>query len=368
MSKRATQIACIGGFLGAGKTTAIVRAGVELKQRGLNVGIITNDQGSHLVDTALMRDFGFPTEEVAGGCFCCNFPRFIQHARDLLEHHKPDIILAEPVGSCTDLVRSVYLRLRRYQAQFEVLPLTIVVEPARLRQFTKSTMGFDESVRYLFSQQLAEADLVLLNKSDLVDPGEINEFRQQLSDFAGDVPVLPVSAKTGAGISEWVEKLLTETTGNRALQVDYDIYGQAEATLGWLNANLDLTSGAKFSPGDVGEALVRKIQLACASQGKTIAHLKIMFVTDAGNNWIALTDENGRATWGKDQILAPTRSVSAIVNLRASSDPEELKQILIESLQGVTRERNIDGKLLDVQSFAPSPPTPPDDIHIPHQA
>ncbi len=59
----------IGGFLGAGKTTAIDQLARELTDRGLRVGLITNDQSSGLVDTALLRSHGFAVEEITGGCF-----------------------------------------------------------------------------------------------------------------------------------------------------------------------------------------------------------------------------------------------------------------------------------------------------------
>ncbi len=61
----------IGGFLGAGKTTAVAALAQRLVRDGLRVGLITNDQGSELVDTAMLRARGFATEEIAGGCFCC---------------------------------------------------------------------------------------------------------------------------------------------------------------------------------------------------------------------------------------------------------------------------------------------------------
>ena len=77
-------IACVGGFLGAGKTTALAFAARELHARGLKVGIITNDQGSHLVDTEVMRSLGMPTEEISGGCFCCRFDELIHHADRIL--------------------------------------------------------------------------------------------------------------------------------------------------------------------------------------------------------------------------------------------------------------------------------------------
>ena len=63
----------IGGFLGAGKTTAVGKLAKRLADQGLRVGLITNDQGRNLVDTAMLRSQGFATEEIPGGCFCCRF-------------------------------------------------------------------------------------------------------------------------------------------------------------------------------------------------------------------------------------------------------------------------------------------------------
>src|ERR1044071_4588243 len=107
-------IACIGGFLGAGKTTALRAAALELKSRGLKVGIITNDQGTGLVDTASVRDLDVPIREIGGGGFCCRFEDLVTQADQILNQEKPDVILAEAVGSCTDLSATVYQPLRKY--------------------------------------------------------------------------------------------------------------------------------------------------------------------------------------------------------------------------------------------------------------
>ena len=45
----------VGGMLGAGKTSLIVAAARRLAEQGRRVGVVTNDQGSGLVDTALLR-------------------------------------------------------------------------------------------------------------------------------------------------------------------------------------------------------------------------------------------------------------------------------------------------------------------------
>ena len=90
-------------MLGAGKTTLILAAARRLSSRGLRCAVVTNDQGHGLVDTALAREASLPVEEVAGGCFCCRLSDFLT-AIDALQPVEPDVIFAEPVGSCLDLL------------------------------------------------------------------------------------------------------------------------------------------------------------------------------------------------------------------------------------------------------------------------
>src|SRR5262245_24182990 len=111
----------IGGFLGAGKTTAVGKLAKHLRDKRLKVGLITNDQGRNLVDTAMLRSQGFATEEIPGGCFCCRFNSLVEAAHKLTADLHPEVFIAEPVGSCTDLVATVTYPLRRlYGANFTV--------------------------------------------------------------------------------------------------------------------------------------------------------------------------------------------------------------------------------------------------------
>jgi len=63
----------IGGFLGAGKTTAVLQFARRFRAEGKRAGLITNDQSFGLVDTAMLSSHGFEVEEIGGGCFCCRF-------------------------------------------------------------------------------------------------------------------------------------------------------------------------------------------------------------------------------------------------------------------------------------------------------
>jgi G3E family GTPase len=355
------RLACVGGFLGAGKTTALIEAARNLMARGLKVGVITNDQGSHLVDTALVRSQGLQTEEITGGCFCCRFTEFVKHASRLVVQHHPDIILAEAVGSCTDLAATVYEPLRRFHvAEFELAPLSVFVEPDRIREILGPDSEFEDSVRYLFEKQLAEAELILLSKSDLLEPGEAEDLTARIRSLVGKIPVRVMSAKTGTGIHEWVDQLLAErSAGEKNLELDYEVYGQAEASLGWLNATVDLISDNEFPPVELGEAVVGKIKEQCRLTESAIAHLKILFVTAEGSARIGLTASAGQAVWDGEGNLGLVSEASAVINARVGVNPDELRRIVESALQSAARERRVVATVVDLESFAPAPPKRP---------
>ena len=99
---------------------------------------------------------------------------------DQLAAGKPDVIFAEPVGSCIDLNATVIRPIQTlYSDRLRLGPLSVLLDPAtssRLR-----SQALDDDVRYLVSHQLAEADLVCTTKEDL-DPGRVElPFPNRLS-------------------------------------------------------------------------------------------------------------------------------------------------------------------------------------------
>src|SRR3954467_12520402 len=97
----------LSGFLGAGKTTTMIAAARHLERRGEKVAVITNDQGTVLVDTQLVRSALDNVSEVTGGCFCCRFDDLLVAAQALIDQGNARTLLAEAVGSCTDLQATV---------------------------------------------------------------------------------------------------------------------------------------------------------------------------------------------------------------------------------------------------------------------
>src|SRR5438876_5210051 len=136
------RFALIGGFLGAGKTTAMARLARFYTSRGQRVGLVTNDQAQDLVDTNSLRAQGFAVEEVAGACFCCRFDDLVGKVGLLQKGERPDVILAEPVGSCTDLVATVVQPLRDlYGERFEVAPYPVLFKPSHGLRILRNEAG-----------------------------------------------------------------------------------------------------------------------------------------------------------------------------------------------------------------------------------
>src|SRR5262245_26415708 len=105
------KLILVGGFLGAGKTTLLWEAAKRLTENNKVVGLITNDQAPDLVDTAVLSRSGSQVREVAGSCFCCNFNGF-RDAVQSLEESGAEYVIAEPVGSCTDLSATIVQPLK----------------------------------------------------------------------------------------------------------------------------------------------------------------------------------------------------------------------------------------------------------------
>ena len=202
MSKN-LRFVMVGGFLGAGKTTTLARLAKQYTAQGLSVGIVTNDQAADLVDTKSLRSQGFDVGEVAGACFCCRFDDLISTIDAIGQGKAPDVILAEPVGSCTDLVATVIQPLKQlYQTRFQIAPYGVILKPSQGRKILKNEpgTGFSPKASYILQKQLEEADLILINRVDELSSEQLAELHTLLEQQYPQTPRLPISARTGAGV------------------------------------------------------------------------------------------------------------------------------------------------------------------------
>jgi len=359
----------IGGFLGAGKTTAVEGLARILTDRGHTVGLITNDQSSGLVDTTILRSRGFAVEEISGGCFCCRFPSLQDAASRLDAESRPDVFLAEPVGSCTDLLATVSYPLRRiYGDRFRIAPLSVLVDPIRAARIFGLAAGrsFSEKVVYVYKKQLEEAEIIVVNKIDTLardaHGGLEEELVRALSAAYPSADGRRGAARTGDGLEDWVEAILERDAETRdTMAVDYDVYAAGEAELGWLNATIDVAADTEFDANALLIRMTDTIRSAVVAADGEIAHLKMTLESpDAGGQLAvvsAVTNEGAADL--RESLLDGVTSGSLIVNLRAEMAPEALSDLVAAALQG----ENDGGRGLTLTSeheerFRPARPVP----------
>ena len=353
----------VGGFLGAGKTTAIIRLAHSLTEQGKRVGLITNDQSVGLVDTTLARSQGFPVEEITGGCFCCRFNTLVDAADRLNADARPDVFIAEPVGSCTDLRAAVSYPLRRmYGDAFDIAPLSVLVDPLRALRVLGLEAGrsFSEKVLYVYDRQLAEADVIVVNKIDLLDAARLERLREALAARYPRAEVLVMSARDGSGVSPWFERVTRGAMGTgMSPDVDYEVYAEGEALLGWLNATVRVSCDLPFD----GNAMLRDLAAHIADAVGTgeIAHLKMTLTAEELPSDIAVLNlvAGDRGAELAHALKAPVDAGELIVNLRAEEDPERLNDAALAALAawesaGSGRRAAVE----HIEHFRPAKPTP----------
>ena len=356
----------LGGFLGAGKTTAVAKLAERLTQQGLRVGLITNDQGKELVDTAMLRSRGFATEEIPGGCFCCRFNSLVDAANKLTERTRPDVFIAEPVGSCTDLVATVTYPLRRmYGDQFLIAPLSVLVDPVRAQRVLGLADGgqFSEKVLYIYRKQLEEADLIVVNKREILDALQLDRLRLRLAEQFPRAKVLAVSARTGAGLDDWFNQITaTEQVARVAMDVDYEVYAEGEALLGWLNATVILSNQKSFDGNQVIRDLANTMSRLLAEAGAEVAHLKMTLEPeDAGLGDLAVINlvRNDFVPELSQELSDWLDAGKLILNCRAEASPDVLHAALTQALTETGKQHpHLFLRLEHLEHFRPGKPQP----------
>lgn len=354
----------IGGFLGAGKTTAIARLARNFIDEGLSVGLVTNDQANDLVDTESLRAQGFNVGEVTGACFCCKFNGLLDTVSQISQDRQPDVILAEPVGSCTDLVSTVIEPLKQfYGDQFEVGRLAVLVKPEHGRKILSGdqSVGFSPKAAYIFLKQIEEADIVVINKIDKLTVADRHNLIKLVSQRYPTKTVLAASAKSGEGLTELVGELQqSRPARQQPMDVDYDIYAEGEAELGWLNCLVALEAGDAADQIDVDEValdLVRRLKQTLLAHDAEPAHLKVLAEADGESAIANLVSSDAEVDLSRSAGIQAKRA-ELIINARVAVAPEELADIVSETVAGLAAQRGWDHTLTDLQSFRPGRPTP----------
>ena len=326
------KLALIGGFLGSGKTTAIVKACHQLIGSGEKVAVITNDQGDQQVDTALIRSLGLPSEEVINGCFCCNYAQLDTHIDELSARVRPSIIFAESVGSCTDLAATIAKPMSRLKPDIKSV-ITIFADAELLLSFVEGRSLFvNESIRYIYQNQLKEAELLVVNKIDLLTSDELLKVKTFVDSQYPEKSIFYHSSWNDRDIATWLRSVdqFTLTKERTSLDIDYDIYANGEAALSWLDRRIVLRSAsgnAVFITTKVIGAIFDAIQ----QRRLPIGHLKFFIKSGTESDKVSFTSSSTSSNVTLEVTESDTLEI--LINARIEAASADLGQLIARVFQ-----------------------------------
>jgi G3E family GTPase len=162
-------VTVIGGYLGAGKTTLVNH--LLRTAGGRRLAILVNDFGDLPIDADLIEAESDNLISIAGGCVCCSFGSDLMGALMQMADRSPapDHVLLETSGVALpgSVAQSVALI-----AKFRIDGVAVLVDAETVRN-----RAADPYMGDTITRQLAEADLVVLNKTDLIEANTLKDLR-----------------------------------------------------------------------------------------------------------------------------------------------------------------------------------------------
>ena len=176
--KRPIPVVIVGGFLGAGKTTLLNY--ILSEQHGLNVGVLVNDFGAINIDAKLVVGVDGDTVSLANGCVCCSInDNLIQACLELIQRkNPPELLIVETSGVSEPMPVANTFSSPEIE---KIMALDSILTVVDAEQFPEILKGEMSSLARL---QVRDADILILNKVDLVDAKTLESTKSLVRNIA----------------------------------------------------------------------------------------------------------------------------------------------------------------------------------------
>jgi hypothetical protein len=195
----------------------------------------------------------------------------------------------------------------------------------RLR-LNEVAMPFSEEVIYIFDQQIEEANILVVNKMDLLDSEKRSSLITQTRNRWPEKCVIPQSSLTVNGVAEWVKLIESGEVGlpKSSLDIDYLQYGLGEQKLTWLDMLVEVEAG-QAGAFSAARSLVDTFMKETEIIGLRLGHAKfVMRGSDGGNIKISLLALKENEPLENFLHLKGER-LEVLVNIRAEWSVDELQ-------------------------------------------
>ena len=151
-----------------------------------------------------------------------------------------------------------------YGDRFEVAPYAVLFKPSHGLRILRNESGggFSPKAAYIFRKQLEEADAIVINRIDELTPGRGRRAGRGWSPSSSPARRCCACRRRPAQGFDALTELLDQEGdfGRKILDIDYDIYAEGEAELGWLNSSVRVTAAQPF---DLDDAAAGRRRAAC---------------------------------------------------------------------------------------------------------
>ena len=357
-----TKYMVVSGLLGAGKTTTMIAFSRDIQRRGLgSCAVIANDLGAgNIVDAEFCAAAGVMTLHVSGGCICYQHENLVDRIHKL-EASGADIIFSDIPGCGIGARDHVYMELEENEpSEFHLMPFTCIVDPERIRMVMPedAELHLPEEMKFLLDAQMAEADLIVLNKIDTISVEERERILDFIKGIYPNTKLMAMSAITNEGVGDVVDYLLANESPADHREIGYEsqAFVDAEEKMGWYNTRVfmqqrnDRNIDFNAVIGDIFEGIREGLK----AKGGNVPHLK-MFAADSEEE---LTDFFKASMIGIDYDVIYDRkldrkysALSLIINARCAAEAELMAEVVDDAVDEVSAKYNLKVRVFFMETF-----------------
>ncbi len=337
------KFAVFSGFLGSGKTSTMMALTRYYTEEYGKAAMISNDLGGEgLADHRLARLRGCNASEITGECICFCHAELLERLNACYEAGC-ELVVSDIPGFGVGALEHVYHGMEKdYPGQLELAPFTVLTEPRTVKLLRGELAG---DMAYILDAQLMEADLIVLNKCDLLTKKEKDEAIAWLSAAYPHAGVIGISALKNDGLDELSQALKGGQASMRHPAIDYEDadlqHAMGELSEYYIQYRAEVCCN-DFNGNDYLMDLAERIQADIRKEGCEIPHLKLLAWEPEGDYGKVDLLGTARPIEVSHSFARPCTDLAVILNTTAACPAKKLEDLFLKAVEDVSRQYQLE--------------------------